>query len=529
MKKGQWFVYAALCLAMTLVSCASVAPIQGSEGQGAARLADFTIAGAENSFIKVASIVCRIEEGVDSGLVQGILPAGTKTLVAAKWSVKKGSLWIDGVKASAGTKIDLGSVKAIDVVDAAGKIRSYALDIKEAPIPTVYIATENAAPILTKTDWVKGQISIVGGQTKWASALGPVGMKTRGRGNSTWGMPKKPYRFTLDESASIFGLPKAKKWVLLANYADKSLMRNFVAFSAAPVLDNIKYSPRQHPVILYLNGEYLGIYGLGEQVETGKGRVEIAKPDDSPETSFFIEVNMRIDSEREGGVLGRDFFMTPGKVKMEYKTPDTDEVTPAQHENIAAFVAKAEAAILAGSGYEEYIDVGSFIDWLILEELFKNQDSIFLSSVFIHRPKGGKLTLGPPWDFDLSAGNSDYGAIGKKEVKDPEGWFPLYSEWFSGLYRDRGFRRAVAARWSQKRDALEAAIKAAIEEYAALLAPVQADNFAKWQIMGRYVWPNPPELVAAATHEAQVEALKTWFAARFTWMDGAMEEFSRAN
>jgi spore coat protein CotH len=353
-------------------------------------------------------------------------------------------------------------------------------------------------------------------------------MKVRGRGNSTWDMPKKPYRFTLDEAAPLLGLPKAKKWVLLANYADKSLMRNSVAFAAAKALPGLKFSPTQYPVILMLNGEYEGLYTLGEQIETGSGRVALEKPDESADTSFFLEVNMRIDLPAQGGVLGKDFFESPSGLKFEYKTPDTDEATPAQRKNIAAFMAEAERAILAGEGYERFIDVDSFIDWIILEELFKNQDSMFLSSVFITRVRGGKLSLGPAWDFDLSAGNSDYGAIGDKAIKDPEGWFPLYSEWFGGLLRDPAFERRLVARWTEKRAELERKAFAAIDAYGTLLAGEQKRNFVRWPIMGIYVWPNPPELVAAATYAGQAAALRDWMKRRFAWLDQAYSAFSTA-
>lgn len=504
------------------ISCTTTPPLAGGEGSGTARITSFAVTGLENPHIRVDSIVCGIVEERESGRLTAILPGGTSTRVSLDFTVRGGSLWSDGLKLSKNDVIDLASVKSLLAVDGKGRSRLYSLEIREARIPTVYITTENAAPILTKTDWVKGTVAISGGSTPWASALKQVPMKVRGRGNSTWDMPKKPYRFTLDESASIFGLPKAKKWVLLANYADKSLVRNFVAYSVAAEFTSLKFTPHQYPVQLYLNGEYLGVYGLGEQVETGSGRLVLDKPDSSPDTSFFVEVNMRIDSAVQGGVEGRDFFKTPSGIKIEYKTPDSDEISGPQKAAISAFMAEAEKAVLSGKGFDAYLDVATFVDWLIVEELFKNQDSIFLSSVYLSRQRAGKLAIGPIWDFDLSAGNSDYGAIGAVPVNSPEGWFPLYSEWYSGLYADREFRKRVVARWFEMRAALEKKTFSALDEFAALTGEVQADNFSKWKIMGIYVWPNPPELVAADTHDKQVEALRAWLKARFAWLDDAM-------
>jgi hypothetical protein len=510
-----------------LSSCATVAP-GSAAGSGTARIVSFDIVEAKNEYVKIPPIHCEVVEGKDSGVIRASLPGGTSSLVWAEWQVSGGSLMGGGQKLSWQKALDLESLRNVELVDRAGRTRVYTLEIGEPPIPTVYLWTDKEAPILTKSDWVKGKIAVTRGSALNSASLAPAVMKVRGRGNSTWDMPKKPYRFTLDEAAPLLGLPKAKKWVLLANYADKSLMRNSVAFAAAKALTGLKFSPTQYPVVLMLNGEYEGIYTLGEQVETGSGRVVIDKPDESADTSFFLEVNMRIDSPDQGGVLGKEFFENPSGLKFEYKTPDTDEATPAQRKNIAAFMAEAERAILAGEGYERYIDADSFIDWIILEELFKNQDSMFLSSVFISRARGGKLSLGPAWDFDLSAGNSDYGAIGEKAIKDPEGWFPLYSEWFGGLLRDPAFERRLVARWTEKRAELERKAFAAIDTYEGLLAGEQKRNFIRWPIMGIYVWPNPPELVAAATHADQVAALKGWLTRRFAWLDQAYSAFSTA-
>jgi hypothetical protein len=467
----------------------------------------------------LAPISCEVVEGVNSGIIRGILPGGSDLRIKAGWRISRGTLWAEGKKLSRSEFLDLSLTNTLMAVDSSGRSRPYALQIVVASIPTIYIKTEGSAPILTKTDWVEGKIAITGGNYPWAKALPEAPLKIRGRGNSTWGMAKKPYRFTLETAAPLLGLAAAKKWVLLANYADKSLLRNFVAFRTAQTLSGLRYTPHQYPVLLYLNDDYLGIYGLGEQVETGKGRVDIGKADESSETSFLLEVNMRIDSEAEGGILGRDFFMTPGGLKLEYKAPDANEIKSIQKSAIESVVVNAEKAILAGQGYAELIDVETFIDWLILEELLKNQDSNFLSSVYLYRKTGGKLAIGPVWDFDLAAGNSNYGAMGDYEVKDPRGWFTRYSSWFSGLLRSPELTSALVARWAEVRADLEKEVFAGIGEFSAILADLQRDNFFRWPIMGTYVWPNPPELVSANSHAAQVEALAAWFRSRFEWID----------
>jgi hypothetical protein len=109
--------------------------------------------------------------------------------------------------------------------------------------------------------------------------------------------------------------------------------------------------------------------------------------------------------------------------------------------------------------------------------------------------------------------------MGDYEVKDPRGWFTRYSSWFSGLLRSPELTSALVARWAEVRADLEKEVFAGIGEFSAILADLQRDNFFRWPIMGTYVWPNPPELVSANSHAAQVEALAAWFRSRFEWID----------
>ncbi|MFZ2636236.1 MAG: CotH kinase family protein [Rectinemataceae bacterium] len=500
-----------------LFSCA-IAPEPLSDGAGsAARIRKFVVTSGSNPYLTVPEVQCSIEEGVDSGVIRATIPGGTSPLLSLRWSIAAGSLKSGGVSLVSGKVFDISVIKTVEAVDRKGRSRIYRLEIADSGIPTVYVKTKDNAPIISKDDWVDATIAIAGGGTAWAFPLPLSDTRIRGRGNSTWGMPKKPYRLSFSKAVSVFGMAESKTWVLLANYADKSLMRNIVAFETARILDGKDFVPHQYPVELYLNGEYQGAYCVGEQIETGKGRVDIGKPSGGSDTAFFLEVNMR--SELEGGIVDKDFFVTSSSVYMDYKMPKAEDVTPAQREAIRTFVNKAEAAILSGKGYEEYIDVASFIDWIIIEELFKSHDSNFLSSVYLHRNTGGKLMLGPLWDFDLAAGNSDYGNIAGYDVKDSRGWFTTTAAWLDALMKNPEFKRAFAARWFDMRNVLESTAMGTIDTTERLLSRVQEPTFEKWKIMGIYVWPNPPELVAADSHAKQVDALTAWLKERFIWLD----------
>lgn len=186
--------------------------------------------------------------------------------------------------------------------------------------------------------------------------------------------------------------------MLLANQADKSLVRNCVASVMGRFLD-FGFTPTIRPVDVYLNGEYIGVYNISEQIEVKKGRVEL-KQNDGDDAGFLIEIGGKDDDTPEdawfSGTLSRNVVV---------KSPDEDEITPEQFAYIASFVKKADAAVKTRGNYEDYIDVDALIDWLILHELTCNLDSCFRRSCYMTKEPGGKLTMGPIWDFDLAFGN----------------------------------------------------------------------------------------------------------------------------
>ena len=107
-----------------------------------------------------------------------------------------------------------------------------------------------------------------------ADDLGPLSCSVRGRGNTTWTWPKKPYLVKLDSKASVFGLPAHKRWILLANFMDRTMMRNLVSMKVAS-LTSLAWTPSCRPVELVLNGSHMGNYLLIEQVRVDKNRVDV--------------------------------------------------------------------------------------------------------------------------------------------------------------------------------------------------------------------------------------------------------------
>jgi CotH kinase protein len=388
-------------------------------------------------------------------------------------------------------------------------------------LPVLDITTDNAAPIVSTTDYVSGSMSIA----PLASSTDPVfsgTMEIKGHGNTTWALPKKPYKVKLDSKASLLGMPAGKDWVLLANYDDKSLLRDQVAFEVSRRVD-LAWTPNSQFVELYLNGQYQGNYQLTEEIKIDKHRVNIPEMDDTDISGksltggYLLEVDTRGDPD---DIL----FKTSRGVLFDLHDPDPD--APQQLTYIQNYMQQAEDALYSAdftdsaTGYPKYLDQDSFIDWYLVNELFKNNDAVFWSSCWLYKDRSGKIFMGPAWDFDIGAGNINYNGN-----DDPTGWWlrsnPLpFTQWTKRLFDDPAFAAAVAARWKQLKTAQLDTLPVYIDENAAALSQSQENNFRRWPILGQYVFPNAE---VAGSYQGEVSYLKSWLAQRIAWMDSQLD------
>ena len=142
-------------------------------------------------------------------------------------------------------------------------------------IPVVYITTKNSAPIVDKKNYVSGSIKIIDSEKLYSDVeVFTADMGIRGRGNSTWSFPKKPWKVKLNSKASLLGMPADKEWALLANYADRTLIRNIVAMKLSEIC-GFSWTPRMRSVEVFLNGKYQGVYTLCEHKKVSSDRVDI--------------------------------------------------------------------------------------------------------------------------------------------------------------------------------------------------------------------------------------------------------------
>ena len=240
----------------------------------------------------------------------------------------------------------------------------------------------------------------------------------RGRGNSTWGVEKKPYKIKLDNKADLFGMGENKHWTLIANYYDNSLVRNRLTYYLGQELE-MMFTPQLVPVDVVMNDKYLGGYYLCEQVRVGESRVEIQDLEKITDS----ELDSDEDAITGGYLLGVSPYEddegyrinTSHGVEMLVESPEELENASAERINdmnayIDDYVNKTENAIFSenftddeGHYYTEYMDLDSAAKYFLIQEFSANGDAYWTTSTHLYKDKGGKLCWGPLWDFDYVA------------------------------------------------------------------------------------------------------------------------------
>jgi len=462
------------------------------------------------------TIVCDIYG--DSAIV-GIIPFAATDLHLAPTFTTRATTGtaVNGVLQESQWTVNNYSTPLVYTLSADGQTRKkYTVTLVYTGLPVVYVNTVDQTPVISKDDYVSGQVKIYPTD---GSNVFSASMQIKGRGNSTWGLPKKPYRIKLDTKASVLGFPADKDWVLLANYSDKTLIRNYLAFELGNDF-GFEYTNRTQPVEVVLNGVYVGSYLLAEQVKVSKDRVNIKELDEDDDSDdkitggYLLEVDARLDEEF--------WFRTSSGTPFTLKSPE--DTTPEQLEYIKNYIQGVEDVLFSDlasdpdEGYAKYINPETFIQWYWVNEIFKNNDAIFFSSVFMYKDRDEKLSMGPLWDFDIAAGNVDY-----NDNDNPSGWWIRKSAWMTSLFKDPAFRQAAEAFWNSKREDMLTHLFSRIDERATYLHRSEEQNFKKWPILDTYVWPNA---VVTGSYANEVSYLKKWLAARIHWIDAQINPVS---
>lgn len=385
-------------------------------------------------------------------------------------------------------------------------------------LPIININTYGR-PINSFVNYTSGTFSMSKSQAyKINEEIEEKSIGIRLRGNSTSLPRKKPYRIKFDIKQSLFGMEACKSWILLAEYYDETALRNATAFYLGSRLSGLKFTPRAYHVEVYLNDVYQGIYVLTDQVQVNPSRVNIIE---SPEvdTGYLMYWDSRA-AEEEGAERDVTYIDGIGPTPVEFKTPE--RLTPDQRAFIGDYIKKAYDAVRLPTksfkDIETYIDINSAIDYIIVNEIFKNQD-IAGYSVYMYKDKGGKLHFGPLWDFDLSSGNVNYGDRGL-----PNYWFSMANnrnQWFNGLMKNTEFRIAFRDRWMEIKEEILPSMFDYINERRRLIYKAALENDALYpeRNSDTGMFGNPPQIRGFTQYNQYTDYFYEWLNASVKFMD----------
>jgi len=371
----------------------------------------------------------------------------------------------------------------------------------EPQLPVLRIETTGRAPILDKEHYVRATMTLDPNGADVEPYSGTLDI--RGRGNSTWLAPKKPYRLRLDTKSALMGIASNRHWALLANYYDKSQLRTYAAGEISRATD-LDFTPAYRHVEVILNGSYEGVYQLTEHIRTGSDRVDIEEmgPDDNSGIAvtggYLMEIDDRLEENNEPG------WRTAHNVPVVVKEPDP--MTSQQYNYIRGHLSAFESALFGPAytdpvlGYRRYLDEQAFADHYLVHEIARNQDTFFSSTFFTKERGDDRLVFGPMWDFDWSMG-----APGAPRTLEPTGWaHRAKGPWLFRMFSDPGFVATVEERWGVLSPAL-VTLPADIESLGNSLQPAIDNDEARWGY--QLEQHDTPAYVA------------DWLATRLAWID----------
>jgi len=376
---------------------------------------------------------------------------------------------------------------------------------------------------------------------------GSIGIETRG--NSTQGFDKKTYSIELwnavgeDISVPLLGMGTEEDWILHAMVIDKTQLRIPYSFYLWQRMGH--YASNWRYVELVLDGEYRGLYLLTEKIKRGKDRVAIDKLDrddvsgDSLSGGYILRIDWLDDPK---GFASNYPSQSGDPMFFQWYYPKANKIEPEQASYIQNWMGTFEEALFAdncrsrgGDRYTDFIDLNSFVDFVLINELSKNSDGYKLSS-YVHKhaeKKGGKLVAGPIWDFDQTYGLSDVCSN-----NDPTGWTYLQNQegcedlesmpmWWQTMLADTLFRNHLNQRWKKFRTSFLHldSINQWMDAHQVFIENAIERNFNKWDdVIGNSIWAEPEPI--PESYEEEIAYMKDWLAKRIAWMDAHIANIS---
>lgn len=448
---------------------------------------------------------CKIVD--DSVLICWVRNIMPNKILKASFEFEGDNITIDGTEAHSGvTEFDYKAPVRIGI-HYGSFVKYYSLYVYSfTGLPVVWIDTENRNEIISKSEYIRANFRLEENVvTRGPGDTFVDSVNIKGRGNSTWNAPKRPYALKFDKKVSLLGEEKDKSWVLLANYYDLTMLRNQTAFYMSQISD-LDYTPKSHFVEVMLNGRYNGTYQLCEKLKIAKHRVDVG------DDGFLMEIDGRAVVEEEPY-----FYINHLPFPVNIKDPDvivddSNFVFAKKYIELADSVLFSENFKDPVNGWQKYMDLKSFVDFFLINEIAKNGDvCIMYTSCYMNLKRGGILKMGPIWDFDNSFGKHQ-----DPNMWPVEGWYFKNSVWYSRLFEDPSFVNEVKKRFAffyEKRYD----IMRNINVYSEYLKYAVMENNRKWNTLYN---PNVDfNINIWGSYTNEVQYLKTWLNSRFEWLN----------
>ena len=413
-------------------------------------------------------------------------------------------------------------------------------------LPVITIHTTDAREVTSRSTYIDGTYSAIystkidgtparsDGGTKIQSDT----LQIRGRGNASWGFPKKPYRLKLARARHLMGMSAdAKNWTLINNYGDKTLMRNLLAFEVSRRLD-MAWTPEGRLVDVIFNGEYKGTYQLCDQVQVHEDRVAVTKMEKTDNIGDFVTGGYLIELDAYASGEPKWFTSSTYRIPITIKYPDSEDITPYQEAYIKNQWNAFERTVSSSSytdpekGYASMLDVPSFVKHFLVGEYSGNTDTYWSVNAWKER-YDPRFHIGPVWDFDLAFENDNR----THPISSIGNTFIALSSRSSAANGVKSLIPRIinttkdlqCEEWSRAR--LDRGLSAdqmvhLVDSLAENADVSQQLNFIRWPILSSYVHQN---FQALGNYNAEVDFMKTYIVSRMDWMDnkvGVDEKYS---
>lgn len=394
---------------------------------------------------------------------------------------------------------------------------------QKSDVATVYINTFDGKDITSKTTWKYAKITeVLDGETVVYDSV-----RVRGRGNSTWGLAKKPYRLKFNEKVKWLGKGRAnaKNWVLLANHADKTMLRNAVASFIGTELGQ-PFTPGARFVDLVLNGDYLGTYQITDHLDIRKHRVDITEQEEIATSESDISGGYLV--ECDGFYDGDVRFRTNRSVPCNIKSPDEDVINSDQQQYIRKVIQVFEDALFSAKytdpekGYRALVDSTTLISWYLATEYTGNLDGYW--SANLYKEAGDPLLYwGPMWDYDIAFNNCDRsGTVTDRLMTDCGFGGSVLQPWMQRFITDPWFNATAAREWKKASDAgIVERTLAYVDSMAQVIDGTQALNYKMYSLTSHVY----NEIMLFSTYQEGVDYMKKFLKEHAVFLDNYFKSY----